>query len=258
MASYIHERSNMACTLHSIQIGSVTPSGAAEPFGHSLSVVLTLRYDPGQWVEPEFQWNETIFMLDHQKREYWKFDENMYKHRPRGVTFLPWRTRYVNAFEPIPGSGDIPLLGRDGKQVKFVGGQGLNDGQKAERVREYLAAHGGDLVIQIVDRPALRLPQPNEVVHRERLLLIECAITGSNTTVRWSQHLVVNSALQPQQWVRQANPFWNPQSLATPPGYVATFVPAQFDAHLENTIMRPANSFLNGGPFAVDRAGEYS
>jgi hypothetical protein len=216
----------MPWTLTSVHVNSVETSTSTVNFGNAVKMVLSLRYTPvpGVWEEtPRLVWYEKIILIDHQLRQRWEFAGNMYAQKIFSPTLRCWSRRYIHAHEGGPIS-PVRMLDLQGMPINFHALPGMTDDAKADVVRTYLKTFGGSLLIAITDPPSIGVP-PGVQVHKERLLLISCGVTGFAAEAKWAQHLHVNSALPHNQWTRQTWNYWHLQNLPLPTGYVPVLAP---------------------------------
>jgi hypothetical protein len=213
-------------------------------FGTNFIATFRLRYTPslGAFKEcPRLDWNETIMMNDHEKRETWTFRTNMYAHNPLSRTLEIWAKRYIEAYnfakgQPFLWKGYSKLFDRNGVIVPGTAFAATEDeASMATAVRNYLKSHGGFLEIQIHDIPSINKPVPTDHTHKERLLLFNCGVEGGGPRVKAYQYLVVSSAAPKSAWTRQAGLGWVISGLKTtgftpvpPPPGVAQPRPALF------------------------------
>lgn len=204
-------------------------------YGNNVRVKFEMKYSKnssGEFEEmPPLEWIETITFVDHEKREWWTFNANMYDHNRGSRTLRIWPRRYIAAYNAtkdnyddpfVPGSSvlfkKVPLLGyRKVKDLPNV----TEDDEKTQVVQEYLRKHGGKLEIEIIDRPSLGYPTDGKSqVNVERMLLFDVGLQN-NSSQRWNgyQHVKLDQA-HPESWIRDVKS-GSPNTDPLPPdGYV--------------------------------------
>ncbi len=173
----------------------------ADRIGTNFYVTFHLEYKPsrvGRFEEtPKLDWSEQITMIEHHDGKWWNFSANMYAHNPTSQTLLAWPRRYIAAYDAAGGVnslryGSSKLFDTKNRPVTvaMLGRGKVNNGDKANAVRSYLKSHGGRLVIEIHDTPAI-IFKPGK--HKERLLRFNCGLVGLPLRARGEQYLNVNS-----------------------------------------------------------------
>lgn len=168
--------------------------------GTNFRVTFHLVYTPstvGRFQEtPTLDWSEEITALEHHDGTYWSFSTNMYKHNPTSQTLLAWPKRYVAAYDAAAGHnslryGSSTLFDKHNKKVtaQTLGTGKATGKDKADAVRSYLGRHGGRLVIEIHDTPAILFRAGQ---HKERLLRFNCGLVGHPLRARGEQHLDID------------------------------------------------------------------
>jgi hypothetical protein len=173
-------------------------------------------------------WSEKIVMIEHQKRQRWVFETNMYAHKPTSQTLSVWNQRYIRAYSSATGlagygKGACRLLDnmlRPVEKANICKTQLTESVLQAKAVRDYLENYGGYLDIQVHDIPAINIPRPGDApTHKERLLLFNCGTVDGNRRVKFSQKLSVDSALERAKWGRRAERGLFELDLPLPEGY---------------------------------------
>ncbi len=184
------------------RIGSrFTDLRKADRVGTNFHVVFQLEYTPsrlGRFEEtPMLDWSEQITMLEHHDGTWWNFNANMYTHNPTSQTLLVWPRRYIAAYDAANNSntlryGSSKLYDTRSRFVPVaeLGRGKITDHDKADAVRSYLKRHGGRLVIEIHDTPAIIFKQGK---HKERLLRFNCGLVGLPLRAKGEQYLNVNN-----------------------------------------------------------------
>lgn len=206
-------------TLESLNGTSDPLNGAT--FGTNFRAHYKLRYTPSpmfdKFVEPpKLDWHEKIHMKEHHKNEWWEFETNMYEHNPCSNSLLVWPRRYIEAYNnaaslpvgSINMKGSSKLLDKRGTPVpvKALGANIMDNGKRADAVRNYLKHHGGYLVIEVHDIPSINIPTGNE--HKERLLIFNCGVEGGGLRLQAEQYLDVDGGRPQGTWVRRFNMTW--------------------------------------------------
>jgi hypothetical protein len=174
-----------------------------QTFGTNFHVHFRLRYTPSllrdKFVEtPMLDWHERILIKEHHKGEWWEFETNMYTHNPTSATLGIWLKRYIVAYDaaagmPSSGKGSSKLLDKRGQpvSVKDLGRAGTGQ-EKADAVRSYLGKHGGTMLIEVHDVPAIQRPTGDD--EKERLLRFNLGVQGGSLRLRAEQYLNVDAA----------------------------------------------------------------
>lgn len=173
----------------------------ADRIGTNFHVIFQLEYTPsrmGRFEEPPpLDWNEQITMLEHHDGKWWNFSANMYKHNPTSQTLLAWPRRYIAAYDAAAGRnsltyGSSKLYDTRSQLVPVarLGAGKTTDVDKADAVRSYLKSHGGRLVVEIHDTPAILFKQGK---HKERLLRFNCGLVGLPLRAKGEQYLNVDN-----------------------------------------------------------------
>lgn len=222
----------------------------ADRIGTNFHVMFHMQYAPsrmGRFEEPpKLDWSEQITMLEHHEGKWWNFNANMYAHNPTSQTLLTWPRRYIAAYETAAGAptlryGSSKLFDNNNRPVTLAAlGRGkASKADKANAVRSYLKSHGGRLVVEIHDTPAIVF-RPGQ--HKERLLRFDCGLVGSPLRARGEQYLKVDSSVQ-----------------GRPPAVIARFTNAPQGAIRTGGLARSAPPAMVSMPRnGVLTAGEYA
>jgi len=214
-------------TLQSI-VANCSDFENTELFGTNFTATYRLIYNQAFFNEnfkemPRLDWHETIMMNEHNRKETWVFDTNMYTHNPTSKTLEIWSKRYIESYNSSNNQmdfvikGSSRLLDKKGVLVKANALAGAsNNEEKAEAVRNYLKSNGGILEIKIEDIPSIYKLKNGEVaIHKERLLLFDVGMEGGGTRVQAFQYLNVNQALPKTGWTRKHGIGWGVSSIKT-------------------------------------------
>ena len=210
-------------------------------FGHVFTVHILMRYNPGgagntAFIEsPHLTWNEEIFYKNHKEKSYWHWEGNLFVNRPLAPTFHAWRRRYIEAYNTATMApairelinGAVELRDSAGHPVRITHLPGkpqpVTDEEKASFIRKFIQKNGGQLSVEIDDRPAVATSPPEVYSHlnpqglpkvpqhiaqdverlekrNERLLLFECGVVPNLVTA--SQYIVTDQYLR-ANWIRQ-------------------------------------------------------
>ncbi len=198
-------------TVTTIQ-GAASPYNTGALFGNNVKVRFRLKYESskfGRYKEtPNLEWNEQIFMIEHDQNSWWEFETNMYDHNPLSKTLEVWAKRYVRAFDRAHGretepnvKGNSLLMTRTGGTVPANAlGNATSGPEKADAVRNYLKRNGGILQLDIHDIPSIN--RPTGTTDKERLLIFNCGVAGGGPRFRGSQYLHVTAGTPPANWTR--------------------------------------------------------
>ena len=223
----------------------LSPFDTGELYGDNVKVTFLLSYKAEmskKFVEsPKLNWHEKIIMVDYAKSQRWVFETNMYEHNPLSNTLKIWPMRYIEAYDfaqrhgPNPGIKGFSKLLDDHQQPVPVAklGNAMTPAQKADAVRNYLAANGGYLDIQIHDIPSINKPRGQATGtpdHKERLLLFDVGVVGGGNRRSLAQLLNVDHALPAVQWTRRCEQAWFQTDLPLPAGFANVAAPTSVSA----------------------------
>ena len=200
-------------TLESISASSSDLNGNV--FGSNFQVKLRMKYAGGLFGKftesPSLDWHEQFTTLWHHDNTYWKFEANMFSHKPGSGTFQAWARRYSEAYNYATGQpkgiskGNVKLFDLKGNKLgknAIINKPGLSMPQKSEATREYLKKNGGILEVEVHDIPGITVSGGGGK-HVERLLLFKCGLVGGAKFVTAMQYLNVNTSNPENTWERE-------------------------------------------------------
>jgi hypothetical protein len=255
-------------------------------FGHVFTVQILMRYTPGgagntAFIEsPHLTWKEKIFFNRHKDKSYWHWEGDVFVNRPLASTFHAWRRRYIEAYNTATMApsergminGAVELRDSAGHPIRITHLPGrpqpVTDEEKARFIRNFIQKSGGQLSVEIDDRPAVASTPPEvysplttqgqpkapqhiaQDVERlkrrdERLLLFECGVGASLATA--SQYIVIDYYLR-ANWIRQFARGHLRSSLPVDGGYTIESRPDLY------RVETPEHQYGFGG---LNRRGEY-
>jgi hypothetical protein len=147
---------------------------------------------------------------------------------------MVWAKRYLEAYRFAAGLGPTPLLlgkvefkklNGDDVTLADLGGEKETPTEQADAVRDYLKRHGGQLIIEINDKPGLGTTAAPPF-DRERLLLFNVGVEGSSMRYKAEQYLHIGSTTPQGNWRREfSNGSWRRAKLVRPAGLTSAQPP---------------------------------
>lgn len=230
-------------------------------FGNFVVGVFNLKYTKSTFGSfqdvPKLKWFEIITVIDHQKQNYWVYEDNQYYRNPRSPTLDVWLNKYRRAYDAAafadPDSSTEAcsrLYDSQGKSLTKAtfGSKNEDSGAKAIAVRDYLKSNGGFLKIVVRDTPALLKVRDGATKNMERLLQFQCGVEGldSSKWQKYEQYLKMDSAVGIGAWKRVCRPGWL-MTMRLPASY--TEVKPPDDVCANKTIVDVAGCKLRGEYF---------
>jgi hypothetical protein len=180
---------------------------------------------------PKLEWREKIVFIDHDKKERWVFEHNMYSVNPASNTLRVWSSRYFLAYDHARGisstiRGSSRLFDKNGNPVPWGDLPKLKKDTKDDKTRsvqKYLKENGGTLFIEIDDRPNVAITKGGRNV--ERLVLFTCGSMGGGPKFIAIQHLRTFKDLPKNRWVRAMGRGFRQTDIPLPQGYRDVVVP---------------------------------